>query len=245
MAGLDVVELRRTLETAVADSGVTEAKVAQMEAYMRNQFSFLGLNSPTVRQVVKPFLAAGANASSQQLLETAAACWRQPEREFQYTACLLLRKHADKLEPHQLEAVSAKPEVAPTQEPATVRELIVTKSWWDTVDSLSPWTVGPLVAAHPRLTEVLDRWINDDNIWLARTAILHQLGYRERTDGDRLFSYASARAEDTEFFIRKAIGWALRQHARQDPDAVRHFVATHEHRLSGLTKREALKHINN
>ena len=105
-----------------------------------------------------------------------------------------------------------------------VGRYITTKSWWDTVDGLAAWTAGPLVAANPELLATMDRWIVSDNICLARTAIIFQLGYKDRTDADRLFRYAAARAEDTEFFIRKAIGWALRQYAREDADAGRAFV---------------------
>ena len=126
---------------------------------------------------------------------------------------------------------------------APLEELITTKSWWDTVDSLAAHTVGPLIAANPELAPVMDDWIVDDDIWLARTAIIYQLSYKERTDADRLFRYADQRAADTEFFIRKAIGWALRQYGRVDPDAVRAFVASREETLSGLTKREALKRL--
>ena len=88
----------------------------------------------------------------------------------------------------------------------------------------------------------MDEWIHDDNLWVARTAILHQLNYKARTDEARLFAYVEARALDQEFFIRKALGWALRNYARVAPDAVRTFIDTHPE-LSGLTRREATKHL--
>jgi 3-methyladenine DNA glycosylase AlkD len=97
--------------------------------------------------------------------------------------------------------------------------------------------------ANHGLADEMDRWIDDADIWVARTAILHQLSYKSATDGDRLFAYARSRAGDTEFFIRKALGWALRQYAREEPDRVRAFVAANRSHLSGLTVREALKHI--
>jgi len=124
-----------------------------------------------------------------------------------------------------------------------VEHFIVAESWWDTVDSLAAWTVGPMVAAYPELVAVMDLWIDDDNMWLNRTAIIHQLGYKNTTDAERLFRYCRRRADHRDFFVRKAIGWALRQHARVDPDAVRSFVAEHDAELSGLSKREALKHL--
>ena len=117
--------------------------------------------------------------------------------------------------------------------------LITTKSWWDTVDILASRVVGPH-ADRPRI----EQWLESGDLWLERTAILHQLGYEERTDAEFLFRACLAHAGSTEFFHRKAIGWALRQYARVDPDAVGTFVTDHAGELSGLSKREALKHLS-
>jgi len=122
-------------------------------------------------------------------------------------------------------------------------ELIVAKSWWDTVDSLASHTVGTLVHHHPRLVTTMDEWIGSDNIWLARTAILYQLRYKEATDVDRLFRYTLIKANHPDFFMRKAIGWALRQYAWVAPETVRAFVLANEAKFSGLTRREALKNL--
>jgi 3-methyladenine DNA glycosylase AlkD len=121
--------------------------------------------------------------------------------------------------------------------------LISTKSWWDTVDALAAGVVGSLVRRHPELRSTMDEWLAGDDLWLTRTAILHQLNHREATDAAWLFAACAARADHRDFFIRKAIGWALRQYARTDPDAVRAFVAAHRDRLSGLSVREALRHL--
>ncbi len=220
---MDTDELRPALE-AVADP----EQSAPMAHYMRDQFPFLGVTSPALRQAVKPFLAAGREASGDDLVAAARWCWDQPEREFQYVGALLLRRWIRALEAGHIE---------------DLEYLITTRSWWDTVDSLAAWSVGPLVLANPDLVSVMDQWIDDDDLWLARTAILHQLSYKDRADGERLFRYAEARAADTEFFIRKAIGWALRQYARQEPERVRDFVEQHRDQLSGLTVREAMKHL--
>jgi 3-methyladenine DNA glycosylase AlkD len=146
----------------------------------------------------------------------------------QYVAADALRRHQRKLEPGHLLALS---------------ELIVSKPWWDTVDDLATHAVGPLVRRHPELSAVMDEWIGSENIWLARTAILHQLLWKADTDAGRLFAYADRRAADSDFFIRKALGWALRQYARVDPEAVRSYVGSRRDRLSALTRREALKHL--
>ena len=124
-----------------------------------------------------------------------------------------------------------------------MKALITTNSWWDTVDALAVHVVGTMVHRHRELAAVMDRWIDADDFWLARTAILHQLRWKSDTDTSRLFTYALRRAADNEFFIRKAIGWALRVYATTDPDAVRTFVDRHEDTLSALTQREARKHL--
>lgn len=221
---MDIGELREALE-AVADPD----RVEPMTRYMRDQFPFLGVTSPVVRKAAKPTLDSAREASGDEIVTFVDRCWDQPEREFQYVGVILLRRRVEILEPGHLE---------------DLERYITTLSWWDTVDGLAAWSVGPLVRANPELVEVMDAWVDDENIWLARTAIIHQLSYKAGTDGDRLFRYAQARAADTEFFIRKAIGWALRQYAREEPDRVRAFVEANRRQLSGLTVREALKHLS-
>lgn len=218
-----VDEADRALQD-VADA----SRAPAMAAYMKDRFPFLGVQAADRRAAQRPILTTLATATGDELIAFAHRCWAAEPRELQYVAADALRKHADHLDADHL---------------GDVETLITTKSWWDTVDSLAAHTVGPLVARFPDLAEVMDRWVEADDLWLARTAILHQLSYKERTDADRLFAYAARRAADTDFFIRKAIGWALRQHGRVDPDAVRSFVADHDAALSGLTKREALKRL--
>ncbi len=218
-----VAEIRTALEA------VAVAEDAQpMAAYMRNQFPFLGVKTPARRAAVKPLMAAGKGWSSNELLGVADALMAEPEREFSFVAVDMLRRWAKSLESADL---------------AEVRTLVETKSWWDTVDALAVHVVGSIVKADRPLQLEMDRWVADSNIWVARTAILHQLLWKNETDADRLFRYCDLRASDTEFFIRKALGWALRQYARTDPDAVRAYVAANENRLSSLTKREALRRI--
>jgi 3-methyladenine DNA glycosylase AlkD len=199
-----------------------------MAAYMKHHFEYLGVTSPERRQIQKPFVAAGKGATSSELLDTAEVLWAEPQREFQYVGVDLLRRWVRSLVPSDLHRIEG---------------LIRSKSWWDTVDGLAPSVVGPMVTAHPDLVCVMDEWIGDDDFWIARSAILHQLKFRERTDTDRLFGYVDRRCGDSEFFIRKACGWALREYAKTDPDAVVGFVHDRGDRLSGLTRREALKHL--
>jgi len=200
-----------------------------MAAYMRHRFEFLGVKTPARRAASKPFIAAHAAASGDQLMATARALWQQPEREFHYVAADLLSRRQRTLGAGHLTGV---------------RDLITTNAWWDTVDALAARVVGPIVQRHPSLAADMDAWIDDADMWVARSAILHQLTYGKNTDAARLFDYCSRRSADTEFFIRKAIGWALRQYSYADPEAVQGFVDANRQRLSGLTIREALKQIS-
>jgi 3-methyladenine DNA glycosylase AlkD len=201
-------------------------RAVPMRAYMRDQFPFLGIPSPRLTTLVRAM--ALPKPTEDDLRELALFLWEQPEREFQYVACGQLRRHVKVCGPGFLDVA---------------RQLIVTKSWWDTVDTLASHTVGPLVRKHPELLATMDAWIGAENMWLARTAILHQLGYKDSTDAARLFHYCAARAGHPDFFIRKAIGWALREYAKSDPVAVRAFVRAHDAALSGLSKREALRNV--
>ena len=197
-----------------------------MRAYMRDQFPFLGIAAPAQQSLVRAALKGLPAPTEDELTTIALACWERPEREYQYAACFVLRRYVKRCSAGFL---------------PTARTLITTKSWWDTVDALAAHTVGPLVAAHPELVTVMDEWIVDDNLWVARTALLHQLRYGAATDEERLFAYCTRQAGHPDFFIRKAIGWALREYARTNPDAVRDFVARIP--LSPLSTREALKHL--
>lgn len=216
-------ELRKAFE-AVADPH----RADEMSAYMKDHFEFLGLSAAVRRAEQRQLLLESKSADNEALLSFAEACWAEEEREFQYAAVDMLRKRARVLEPTDL---------------SRLRSLVSTKSWWDTVDGLAAHVVGSLVRSHPELSVEMDAWILADDLWVARTAMLHQLMWKEDTDPDRLFRYAETQASHPDFFMRKAIGWALRQYARTEPDSVRAFVSAHEQELSSLSKREALKHL--
>lgn len=195
--------------------------------YMRDQFPFFGIASNPLSALFRTTMQGLPRPTSADATAFALACWDRPEREYQYVACTYLRKYARLLDESFLE---------------TVRHLIVTKSWWDTVDALAAHVVGPLISAYPSRVKLMDDWAAGDQMWLTRTAILFQLRYKGETDADRLFGYCASRAEHKDFFIRKAIGWALREYAYTDPEAVVAFVRSHPE-LSGLSQREALKNV--
>ncbi len=217
-------ELRAEL-TAAADP----ERARQAERYMQGHARFLGVATPDVHRIGRPHVRACRGLDGQALIGIVEELWAQPEREFQYVGIDLLRRFVDRLGPAEL---------------AGVERLVTTTSWWDTVDLLASRVVGPMVADHPELAATMDAWIDRDDIWIARTAILHQLARGERTDAVRLFAYVDRRCADTEFFVRKACGWALREYSKSDPDAVRAYVESRGDRLSGLTRREAMKHLD-
>ena len=194
-----------------------------MAKYMRDQFPYFGVPAPALRTLERVAFAGLPPPSEESVREIALACWQRPQREFHYVACDYLQRH-------------------PPSSLPLLRELITTKSWWDTVDPLATRVTGALVRRCPALAAEMDTWSRDDNLWLVRTAILHQLHYGEATDTARLASYCSHQAGHKDFFVRKAIGWALRHYARTNPDFVRSFVIETPE-LSPLSVREATKHL--
>jgi 3-methyladenine DNA glycosylase AlkD len=199
-----------------------------MRAYLRNQFVFLGIKTPERRAAIATLIQSQKNAKAADLLRIARALWALPEREYQYVAVDLLGRHVRRLTADDIPALLA---------------LVRKKSWWDTVDALSSLVNRILQKADPKMQSMMDDALLSDNFWIRRVAILHQLACRERTDSERLFRYAVACAHEKEFFIRKAIGWALRDYARHAPKEVRAFLRKHKAVLSPLTVREAGKHI--
>jgi 3-methyladenine DNA glycosylase AlkD len=204
-----------------------------MKAYMLGQFEFLGIRAGPRRDALKQALKGlpKFTGTADELLALADALWHLPEREFRYAAIDLLAKH------HKWLDVSALPRIL---------QLVKTDSWWDTVDGLAGVVGDILLRAKASQTDVqqhMDACLLHPHLWVRRVAMLHQLGWREQTDQARLFRYALALAPEKDFFIRKAIGWALRDHARVQPQAVRQFLQRHSGQLSGLTRREAGKHL--
>ncbi len=210
---------------AVADP----ARAVPMAAYMRDRFAFLGVPTPLRRQFARPFVAAAKRAGDPDAtLRLAHDLWRERWRECHYVAVDLLAACAPQL---------------PAAALADLERLVVTHSGWDSVDALAKHVVGALVRNHPGTVPTIERWAFDPNLWLRRAAILHQLGAKGATDRERLFRHCLANGADPEFFIRKGIGWALREYAYIDPVAVRGFLDAHPGALSPLSVSEAAKHL--
>ena len=206
------------------------ARAAAMRAYLRDQFPFLGIPTPARRAVLKPLLKVDFDQKS--LLTAADRLWRLPEREYRYAAIDLLSSHTGRLD-----ASAVVPLLALAQR----------EPWWETVDGLAG-IVGDVVGAarrnDPDAQATMDAALRHDCLWVRRIAMIHQLGWRLETDTARLFGYAETLAPERDFFIRKAIGWALRDYARWNPQAVRDFIAAMGGRLSPLSAREAMRRIS-
>lgn len=204
-------------------------KAMPMAAYMKQRFPFFGIPTPVRRVLTRALFAEiGRQPDPEWLMQVAEALWLCEERECQYVAADLLVKHARHLE------CGLEPRLA---------ALVCTKSWWDSVDALAARVYGDLARRCPSCLPVLDRYATDENLWLRRVAILHQLHYAAGTDLDRLSAALEANLQHPDFFIRKAMGWALRQYAKTDPDWVRAWLAQRGVAVPALTRREACKHL--
>jgi 3-methyladenine DNA glycosylase AlkD len=209
-------------------------RARDMSAYMRDRFPFIGIPTPRRRGLLAESWGDLPEPSPDELAAATDQLWRLAGREYQYAACDLLGRF--------LGTPRRAHRFGPGFLTSAVLPLLTSKPWWDTVDSLRAVAVGPLVAAHPGLVETMRTWVEDDDPWLVRSAVIHQLGYGRATDEALLLELCARRADDREFFVAKAIGWALRTHARHRPDAVRQFCTDHPE-LTPLARREALKHL--
>lgn len=204
-------------------------RAAPMAAYMKTTMPFYGVpkpgRQPIARQLKTDFPPNDADDYRSKVL----ALWQLPHREEKYLAigyAWAFKKHV----------VYAQLDLF---------EVMITEgAWWDFVDELASPIVGKIVLDdRPRMRPVLKRWIEGEDMWLRRSAILCQNRHKTHTDQEMLFDYCRRRAHEKEFFIRKAIGWALREYARTDPEAVRGFLDEMGDKLSGLSRREAAKHL--
>lgn len=203
-----------------------------MRAYMRSTMPCYGLSLPQVRAVCKSVLSELDLGSCAAWKKAVLELWRGARRrEERYAALYLLRARRYR------ECVD--PRLMPV-----IEEMVVTGAWWDLVDELVH-TVGELLRSHPKeITPVMRAWSTDPNLWKRRVAIICQLSFKEATDLELLYANIEPNLGDREFFIRKAIGWALRQYAHTDPKEVARYVRAHEDELSGLSRREALKNLS-
>jgi 3-methyladenine DNA glycosylase AlkD len=206
----------------------TPARAVAEKAYLKSSLEFAGVPVPATRTIIRELLPRRDGGSRDQVVAAVVALWARPVHECRMAATVLLADHVG-----LLRAADA----------TLVERLIRESRTWALVDSLAEHAMGPLVEAHPELTAVLDRWASDEDFWVRRSALLALLGPLRRGSGDfdRFGHYADLMLEEREFFIRKAIGWVLRDTGRRRPELVAAWLEPRAERASGVTLREAVK----
>ncbi|KTC75191.1 DNA alkylation repair enzyme [Legionella birminghamensis] len=216
-----------TLKTDFLQNSSAQA-AEKMSAYMLNQFPFIGLTAPFRRQLASTFIKSSITEPLEKIFTVVDALWDLPQREFQYIAIDLMQKNIKRLNLAHL---------------PFLLDLALKKSWWDSVDGLA--SISNKIfrqSQKPDYLHLVEKAILDENLWIRRIALLHQLGWKDKTDTDLLYSFALQNAADTNFFIQKAIGWSLRDYAKYNPTGVYRFIDQNKGMLSKLTYREAGKH---
>ena len=221
-------ELVSTAQRRLAEKA-NPADAAPMAAYMKTDQPFYGVKAQPRRVIARQIMREFPISDGAEYEEAVSTMWALPHREEQYLAIDLAIGWSDFVTLDRL---------------PLYRRMVIEGAWWDLVDGIASKLVGRLMWEHrDTMTPIMEQWIDDDDMWIRRTAILSQLGHKAETDAELLFEFCRRRAHEKEFFIRKAIGWALREYAKADPDAVRGFVAEMSDQLSGLSRREATKHL--
>jgi 3-methyladenine DNA glycosylase AlkD len=220
-----------SLRSALAEAG-DPAVAPDQQAYMKSEMPYHGITSPRLKAVLRPFVRAYTPVDRATHEATVLELWDgATHREERYAAVAFAR--------HRLARAWLDPDALTLH-----RHLVVTGAWWDHVDEIASHLVGDVLAGHrPVTTPVIRAWAVDDDLWVRRSAVISQLLHRADTDTDLLRFAIDSNLDDTTFWLRKAIGWSLREYAKTDPDWVRTEVDRLGPRLSGLSRREALKHL--
>ncbi len=221
------------IRSVLAGAGDPERAAAQ-QAYMKSAMPYRGLTSPELKALLRPVLA------DPHLRPATRDAWEGAVRELWDEATHREERYAaTALTGHRAYRAWQDPETVPLY-----RHLVVTGAWWDHVDEVASNRIGPILLSHNEImTPVVREWATDEDLWIRRTSIISQLTFKEQTDRVLLLETIEPNLADTSFWLRKAIGWALRQFARTDPDWVWATVEGYGDRLSGLSRREALKHL--
>ena len=204
-----------------------ELLAESMSKYMQDKFRFLGVRGATRTEIYKKYFpdARKTKTIDWDFVEN---CWNKEEREFQYVVVYYLKAMQKFLKREDI---------------SRLKYLIVTKSWWDTVDLLAK-VVGSLVIRIEGYDQIMLEWSKDSNIWLKRVAILYQLSLKEKVDKQVLEKILVNNLGDSEFFINKAIGWALRDYSKFNPEWVREFIEKNKNAMANLSIREASKYLD-
>ena len=203
-----------------------EEQAQKMSKYMLNKFEYIGIKTPERREIFKNFFKEYKNEEKIDW-EFVNKCWENKYREFQYVAADYLKNMKDKLTIDDI---------------PKLKRLILKKSWWDTIDNLD-MTIGALALKDSNVNKILLEWSLDENIWLRRIAIDHQLLRKEKTNTELLEKILKNNLGQTEFFINKAIGWALRDYSKTNPKWVKNFIEKNKEKMAKLSIKEASKYL--
>lgn len=207
-------------------------RAAAQQAYMKSAMPYYGLTTAELRAVTKPLFAASPLDGFDAWQDAVLALWRGAKRREERYAALGLAGH-------RLYRAHQTPAAMPLYE-----ELVVTGAWWDTVDDIATHRVGDILRSHPGpMKKTMRAWSRDDDLWKRRTSIIAQVSFKKDTDTALLEACIAPSLARKEFWLRKAIGWALRAYAWHEPAWVKRYVKAHENELSGLSRREALKNL--
>jgi len=205
------------------------ANAEPMAKYMKNLFPYLGIKTPERRELLRQYYKEYGKPEITELKQIIPELWELPEREFQYCAVGLLQLYKNKVDASFI---------------VLYKQLITTKSWWDTVDGIAANLAGSLFKKYPEMIKShTEKWQASGNMWLQRTALLFQLNYKADTDVELMFALIRRNLGSKEFFINKAIGWILREYSKTDAQVVMDFVKKTD--LVPLSQREALKWLKN
>lgn len=217
--------LRKTLR-----ENANPEKAPGMQAYMKSEMPYLGVQMPALKSVCRKVFAAHPIEAQKHWLDTILAIWRNADYREERYAAIRLDEHPAYEEFRTLEALPC------------YEEMIVDGAWWDYVDAIAPRLVGGLLTRYPEeMKAVMLEWAHSSDIWKRRTSIICQLKFKDTTDVDLLQACIEPSIDRTEFFLRKAIAWALREYAKTDPDEVIAYITANAHRLSRFSKKEALR----
>lgn len=203
-----------------------EEQARQMSKYMLNKFEYIGIKTPERRKIFKNFFKEYKNEEKIDW-EFVNKCWENKYREFQYVGADYLKNMKDKLTIDDI---------------PKLKQLILKKSWWDTIDNLD-MTIGALALKDSNVNKILLEWSLDENIWLRRIAIDHQLLRKEKTNTELLEKILKNNLGQAEFFINKAIGWALRDYSKTNPEWVKNFIEENRENMAKLSIKEASKYL--
>lgn len=218
--------LKRISEGFIKHQNPKKAK--DMILYMRNLFPFHGIQKPLRVTIQKPIIQSSKAMKISEIARIVERLWVLPEREYQYFALDLALFHSKRWEKKHL---------------TLFEKMIRTKSWWDTVDHIAVHLVGKLALKDPSVAKISQSWSKDDDLWIRRTSLLYQLSWKDNTNATLLYQNILILAHEKDFFIRKAIGWVLREYSKTDRKSVKSFIQEYNSQLSPLSIKEGSKYI--